>query len=148
MKDKHSFYLKIAELVAQQSYCERNKVGAVIVKNDNIISFGYNGTPRGFDNCCEITTRFIGDFSGKKEVRTKPEVLHAESNAILKCAKNGIASCGAILYLTTSPCFDCCKLIIQSGIIEVYYLTEYRDLSGIKILNDAQINCTKYSYQS
>ena len=115
-------YIKIAKEIATCSKAERKKVGAIIVKNDNIISIGYNGTPSGWDNKCE------------KNNETIKEVLHAESNAILKCARDGSNCNGSILYLTLSPCFECAKLILQSGIKEVYYLEEYRNIDGLDFL--------------
>jgi dCMP deaminase len=113
-------YLNIAKEVAKLSRCGRAKVGAVIVKDKNIISYGYNGTPCGFCNNCE-----------DKDGNTKNEVIHAEANAILKA---GINAVGADLYLTLSPCIDCCKLIKQSGIKKVYFIKTYRDISGLKKL--------------
>ena len=115
--------MKVAYQFAELSYAERKKVGAIIVKNKQIISFGYNGTPNGFDNCCEADKN-----------TTKKEVLHAESNAISKVAQSTISSSGATLYVTMSPCFDCSKLIIQSGIKKVYYCETYRDMTGIELL--------------
>ena len=120
-------YMEVAYQFAKCSYAERRQVGAVIVKDGAIISFGYNGTPNGFDNCCEV------------DDTTKREVLHAESNAISKVAQSTISSTGATLYVTTSPCFDCSKLIIQSGIKKVYWTEAYRDLSGIELLKKANI---------
>ena len=120
-------YMEVAYQFAKLSYAERRQVGAVIVKDGQIISFGYNGTPNGFDNCCEHNDT------------TKREVLHAESNAISKVAQSTISSTGATLYVTTSPCFDCSKLIIQSGIKKVYWTEAYRDLSGIELLKKANI---------
>ncbi|TCI94234.1 deoxycytidylate deaminase [Tenacibaculum sp. M341] len=121
-------YLKIAEEWAQLSHCERKKVGAIIVKDRMIISDGYNGTPTGFDNCCE-------DEDG----RTQWYVLHAEANAILKVA-NSTQSCkGATLYITLSPCRDCSKLIHQSGIKRVVYSNKYKDISGLKFLEKAGV---------
>ena len=119
--------MEVAYQFAKCSYAERRQVGAVIVKDGQIISFGYNGTPNGFDNCCEV------------DDTTKREVLHAESNAISKVAQSTISSTGATLYVTTSPCFDCSKLIIQSGIKKVYWTEAYRDLSGIELLKKANI---------
>lgn len=127
MTNPHDFYMSIASTVAQASHAVRNKVGAILVKDDNIISFGFNGTPRGFDNVCEI-----GDV-------TKPEVLHAESNAITKCAQSTGNAKGSILYVTVSPCFDCAKLIIQVGIKWVIYSEEYRNRSGSDLLAEAKI---------
>lgn len=124
---KHT-YMKVAYQFAELSYAERRKVGCIIVKNKQVISFGYNGTPNGFDNCCE------------HDNTTKPEVLHAESNAITKVAQSTIGCNGAVIYTTTAPCFHCAKLIIQSGIKKVYYSETYRDLGGIELLKKANIN--------
>lgn len=133
--DQHSkdlFYLGIAEKISEASYCQRNKVGAIIVKDDNIISFGYNGTIRGFDNNCEDHLNL-----------TTPWVLHAESNAITKCAKSNYSSNDACLYTTLSPCLDCAKIIIQSGINRVIYINDYRDQKGIELLQKAKIDVWK-----
>lgn len=115
-------YLNIAKEISSLSYCKRSKVGAVIVKDDNIISFGYNGTPAGIDNCCE------------REDVTVAEVIHAEMNAILKAAKSGYSVDNSTLYLTLSPCVDCAKLILQSGIKRVLYLETYRKTDGVDFL--------------
>lgn len=120
-------YMQNAYQYATLSYAERRKVGCVIVKDHQVISFGYNGTPHGFDNECEINDM------------TKPEVLHAESNAIMKVAKSTMSCEGAELYTTTCPCFGCAKLIIQAGIATVYYTEEYRDMSGVALLGKAGI---------
>jgi len=122
--DTNIMYMKIAYEIATQSYCERRQVGSVIVKNGQIISDGFNGTPSGFDNCCEIDPS-----------TTKPEVLHAEANALAKVGKSTNSSEGSTMYVTLSPCFECSKLLIQFGIEKVYYCEEYRDLSGIDLLN-------------
>jgi len=145
-------FMNIAKEVSKLSYCVRTKVGAVIVKDGNVISFGYNGMPSGMDNCCEkksymslSTAEWIDDSRdiltkedevGMYKLETKREVLHAESNAILKAAKTGVSTNGSTLYLTMSPCIDCSKLIIQSGIKRVVYLEEYRDISGLSFLKD------------
>lgn len=126
-KFDHS-YLQMAEVWAQNSYCKRRKVGALIVKDKMIISDGYNGTPSGFENVCE-------DEDGV----TKPYVLHAEANAITKVAKSGNSSAGATLYVTASPCMECSKLIIQSGITRVVYRDAYRLMDGIELLKRAGI---------
>lgn len=131
MKNKDLFYINIAKTVSEASYCQRKKVGAIIVKNDNIIAIGYNGTISRFDNICELDNG-----------QTKPDVLHAESNAIAKCAKSENNSSGATMYITLSPCYECSKIIIQSGIIKVVYLEQYRDTSGIDLLNKAGIIVT------
>lgn len=129
---KHKLYMDIAQTVSKSSYCKRTKVGCIIVKNDNIIGIGYNGTPSGFDNNCECDNV------------TKQEVLHAESNAIAKCAKSTISSLGSTMYCTLMPCYNCAKLIIQSGIKKVIYKEDYRDDSGIKLLTKANIEVLKY----
>jgi dCMP deaminase len=131
MQNKDLFYLNLAKQISTASYCKRKKVGALLVKDNNIISFGYNGTITGFDNTCECNNV------------TKPEVLHAESNAITKCAKSSLSSAGATLYLTLSPCYECSKLIIQAGISEVKYIENYSDLSGIDLLKKAGVHVTQ-----
>ena len=115
-----NIYLEIATTIAKLSRCNRAKVGAILVKDRNIISYGYNGTPSGFCNECE-------DDNGT----TKKEVLHAEANAIIKAGKEAN---GAELFLTLSPCIECCKLIKQSGILHVYFTQKYRDTSGLESL--------------
>lgn len=118
----------MAMIWAENSYCERRKVGALIVKDKMIISDGYNGTPSGFENVCE-------DEDGL----TKPYVLHAEANAITKIARSGNCSDGATLYVTTSPCIECSKLIIQAGIKRVVYREKYRVTDGLDLLNRAGV---------
>jgi dCMP deaminase len=136
MKISHSQYSKIAMIISLSSRAERNKVGAIVVsEDDNIIAVGYNGTPSGFDNACE-------DLNGK----TKREVLHAESNAIAKCARGISSTEGCTLYTTLSPCFDCAKMIIQCGIKRVFYLESYRDKSGIILLQEAGVECSQTYY--
>lgn len=132
MKDKHKFYMGLAYEISNASYAVKKKVGCVIVFQNNIISFGYNGTPAGFSNRCE-----------NPKGLTLPEVLHAESNAIAKCAQSTQSSTGADLYVTVSPCFECAKLIIQAGISSVFYLDYYHDLSGLELLTKAGINTEK-----
>lgn len=121
-------YIGMAIQWAELSHCERKKVGAIIVKDQMIISDGYNGTPAGFDNCCE-------DENGD----TNWYVLHAEANAILKVAKSTNNCKGATLYLTLSPCKDCSKLILQAGIRRVVYARGYKDCSGIDFLKESGI---------
>ncbi|MBQ8270225.1 MAG: dCMP deaminase family protein [Bacteroidaceae bacterium] len=116
-------YMRMAIIWAENSYCQRRKVGALIVKDKMIISDGYNGTPSGFENVCE-------DEDGL----TKPYVLHAEANAITKIARSNNNSEGATLYVTTSPCIECSKLIIQAGIKRVVYFNEYRITDGLDLL--------------
>jgi dCMP deaminase len=121
-------YLKMAIIWAQNSYCKRRKVGALLVKDKMIISDGYNGTPAGFENICEDENNL-----------TKPYVLHAEANAITKVAKSGNSSLGATLYVTSSPCLECAKLIIQAGIKRVIFTENYRLEDGINLLKRANI---------
>ncbi|MDR2585125.1 MAG: dCMP deaminase family protein [Prevotellaceae bacterium] len=121
-------YLEMAEVWAKNSYCIRRQVGALLVKDKMIISDGYNGTPSGFENVCE-------DEHGV----TKPYVLHAEANAITKVAKSGNSSDGATLYITSSPCMECAKLIIQAGIKRVVYCDSYHKADGVELLQRARI---------
>ncbi|MGE4287616.1 MAG: cytidine/deoxycytidylate deaminase family protein [Salinivirgaceae bacterium] len=121
-------YIKMALIWAENSYCERRKVGALLVKDRMIISDGYNGTPAGFENICE-------DENNK----TKPYVLHAEANAITKVARSNNSSEGATLYVTSSPCLECSKLIIQAGIKRVVFSDNYRLHDGINLLKKAGI---------
>lgn len=154
--------MQTAYQFAKLSYAKRRRVGCVIVKNKQIISFGYNGMPYGFDNNCEeleieeIKVDYTKDphvidileedgytctstCCSKSSLKTRREVLHAESNAIMKVAQSTIGSEGAELYVTTCPCFDCSKLIIQAGIKKVYYSEDYRDMSGIDLLKKANV---------
>lgn len=128
-QETHSLYIDIAKRVALCSKATRKKVGCVIVKDNNILSFGFNGTPKGTDNCCE-------DENGI----TKIEVLHAETNAISKALIQGTAIQGANIYITLSPCIDCAKILFQAGIKNVYYNEEYRDNTGIIFLKKMKIN--------
>lgn len=132
MKDKQDEldkrYLRMASIWAENSYCVRRQVGALIVKDKMIISDGYNGTPSGFENVCE-------DEQGV----TKPHVLHAEANAITKIARSGNNSDGATLYVTDSPCIECSKLIIQAGIRRVIFSRKYRLTEGLDLLKRAGI---------
>lgn len=121
-------YLRMAKIWAENSYCKRRQVGALVVKDQMIISDGYNGTPSGFENVCE-----------ENDV-TLPYVLHAEANAITKLARSSNNSDGATLYVTASPCIECSKLIIQAGIKRVVYSREYRLNDGIRLLQQAGIN--------
>ncbi|MCO5260970.1 MAG: dCMP deaminase family protein [Crocinitomicaceae bacterium] len=122
-------YLKMAKSWSELSHCTRKKVGAIIVKDDMIISDGYNGTPSGFDNCCE-----------GEDGNTLWYVLHAEANAILKVSKSTNNSKDATLYLTLSPCKDCSKLILQAGIKRVVFSDVYKDTSGVEFLKEAGID--------
>ena len=121
-------YLEMARIWAQNSYCQRRQVGALVVKEGMIISDGYNGTPSGFENVCEDENNI-----------TKPYVLHAEANAITKLARSNNNSEGATIYITASPCIECSKLIIQSGIRRVVYGEKYRLTDGIELLERAGI---------
>ena len=125
-------YLEMAHVWAKNSYCIRRQVGALIVKNKMIISDGYNGTPSGFENICE-------DENGK----TKAYVLHAEANALTKVAKSNNSSDEATLYVTSAPCIECSKLIIQAGIKRVVYSDDYRATEGLELLKRAEIEILK-----
>ena len=126
-------YLEMAEVWAKNSYCVRRQVGAILVKDKMIISDGYNGTPAGFENVCE-----------DEEGITKPYVLHAEANAITKVAKSSNSSAGSTLYITSSPCMECAKLIIQAGIVRVVYKDAYHKADGVALLARAGIDVTRY----
>jgi len=170
MKEKFiDAYMKTAEVFAGLSSARRLHVGAIVVKDDRIISIGYNGTPSGWDNNCEdkkYMDRDAGGWLSPDEIEfqwpnleqqypkesntwkryklvTKPEVLHAETNAIAKLAKNGDSSNGAVLFVTHAPCLDCAKLVYQSGINSVYYRNAYRDESGIQFLEKAGVSVKK-----
>ncbi len=125
-------YLRMASIWAENSYCVRRKVGALIVKDKMIISDGFNGTPSGFENVCE-------DENGL----TKPYVLHAEANAITKVARSNNSSEGATLYITDAPCIECAKLIIQAGIKRIVYSKSYRIDDGLNLLKRAGIECVR-----
>jgi len=124
-------YMDVAERFAQLSSAKRLNVGAIVVKDDRIISIGYNGMPSGWDNVCE------------HEDKTKPEVLHAESNAIAKLAKSSESGNGASIFVTHAPCIDCAKLIYQSGIAAVYYKNDYRSIQGIEFLVKSNVRIVK-----
>ncbi len=124
-------YLKMALEWSKLSHCVRKKVGAIIVKNGMIVSDGYNGMPSGLNNCCETNDE------------TNWNVIHAEANAILKCARHGQSCDGSTLYQTHSPCKDCSKLILQSGIKRLVYIEDYKDLSGIEFLRAAGIEINR-----
>ena len=168
MRNFDSVYLKIAEIWAQNSFARRAKVGAIIVKDNRIISDGFNGTPIGFDNTCEeyhchllqdnvvecpVSTGitivnklkenthacYVCSGCNCSEMVTKKEVLHAEANAIMKLCQSTQSSEGATMYITLSPCFNCSKLIIQAGIKRVVYKEQYRETAGLELLKDAGI---------
>ena len=134
----HKYYMALAYETSKLSYAQRNQVGSVLVKNNSIIAQGFNGTPTGMDNICEIENE-DGTLS------TKKEVIHSELNCITKCAKAGISTEGATLYVTLGCCINCALLLIQSGIKKVIYDNEYRDSSGIDLLK--QIGIEVYSME-
>jgi dCMP deaminase len=124
-------YMKTAETFAELSHARRLHVGAIVVKDDRIISIGYNGMPAGWDNNCEDT---VWHSDRERTLKSKPEVLHAETNAIAKLAKSTESGDGAVLFVTHSPCLDCAKLIFQSGIRSVFYRNSYRNTDGTTFL--------------
>ena len=167
MKEKlKQAYMKTAETFAELSHARRLHVGAIVVKDDRIISIGYNGMPAGWDNDCEekVWDTGAGGWLGPEEfdenypfeawhedaqrnvryrLKTKPEVLHAETNAIAKLAKSNESGMGATMFITHAPCLDCAKLIYQSGISSVLYRNSYRDTSGVEFLEKSKINVEK-----
>lgn len=148
MKPKfQKLYMDWAHRAAELSYAKRLQVGAVVVKDDTVISYGYNGMPAGWDNNCEDeTVEIYSGYEGaihQTVLKTKPEVLHAESNAIAKLAKSHNSGLGADLFVTHSPCIECAKLIFQSGIGRVFYSESYRDDSGIRFLEQSGVKVTK-----
>jgi len=148
-------YADLVNRIALNSDCIRLQVGALIVKNDNILSFGWNGSPSGWDNCCEKKVYASGggwldvddieamfpytDDTNRYKLVTLPEVLHAESNCLSKLAKSHESSNGAAMFLTHQPCLHCAKMIYQAGITHVYYLNEYRDNAGVEFLNECDV---------
>ena len=149
MKPKfQKLYNNIAHEVAKMSHARRLQVGAVIVKDDRVISMGYNGMPAGWDNNCDSEeTEFnlvTKTRTGTGKLTTRPEVLHAESNAIAKLAKSNDSGDGADIFVTHAPCMECSKLIFQSGISRVYYSQDYRDDSGIKFLKQSGVEVVKH----
>ncbi|MFI3287572.1 MAG: dCMP deaminase family protein [Rikenellaceae bacterium] len=131
-------YMAMARIWAENSYCVRRKVGALMVKDKTIISDGYNGTPSGFENVCEW----------ESDGKTKPYVLHAEANAITKVAKSSNSSMGSTLYITASPCMECAKLIIQAGIARVVYADPYTHSEGLELLQRANIEVVQVEEKS
>ena len=141
MKEKFvDAYMDVADRFSRLSSAKRLQVGAIVVKDDRIISIGYNGMPSGWDNNCEDVVQHSDDTTSLK---TKPEVLHAESNAIAKLARSSESGDGATLFVTHQPCMECAKLIYQSGIKEVYYAHPYRLNDGLDFLQKSKINVTK-----
>ena len=174
MKQKFiNYFMDVAERTSQLSHAIRLQVGAIIVKDDRIISIGYNGMPSGWDNNCEdkvwgtsaggwlspeeIEERFpfegtyldssLNEIKSRYGLKTKPEVLHAETNAIAKLAKSNESGVGATLFITHAPCLDCAKLIFQSGISSVLYRDAYRSDAGITFLHKSGVNVTQHSVQ-
>ena len=133
-------YLAMAKEWSKMSHAKRKKVGCLIVKDEQIISDGYNGTPSGFNNECEHDSY----KNGLPILITKPEVLHAESNALMKLARSTNSSEGATIYCTYSPCFDCAKLIVQSGVKRFVYKETYRNIEGLNLLKKAGVEIVNY----
>lgn len=147
MKDKFKqLYIDIAHRVAELSHARRLHVGAIVVKDDRIISMGYNGMPAGWDNDCEDIVELHED--GGHILKTRPEVLHAETNAIAKLARSTESGLGADIFITHAPCLDCAKLIYQSGIRTVYYGSAYRSTDGVDFLSKSGINVEQINVQS
>lgn len=143
MKQKFvDLYMDWADRTAQLSHAIRRQVGAVIVKDDCVISYGYNGMPAGWDNNCE---NIVGYTKGEPVLKTKPEVLHAESNAIAKLARSSQGGRDASIFITTAPCLDCAKLIYQSGISSVYYRDSYRNMDGLEFLKKSGVDIINVS---
>jgi dCMP deaminase len=139
-------FMKTAEVFSELSSARRLHVGAIVVKDDRIISIGYNGMPSGWDNNCE--EEVVDSYSSRiptVTLKSKPEVLHAETNAIAKLAKSTESGDGATMFITHAPCMDCAKLIYQSGITSVYYRNSYRDQSGLDFLKTAKVDVQQIS---
>lgn len=144
-------HIKVAEIYAGLSTARRLKVGAIVVKDDRIISIGYNGTPPGWDNNCEDvyhTSPWPDELQGGEGItfsmKTKPEVIHAEANAIAKLAKSAESGFGSTMFITHAPCMECAKLIFTAGVKNVFYKNEYRDTSGVSFLKKCNVEVTKY----
>ena len=144
MKPKFiDYYMKIADVTAGLSYAKRLHVGAVIVRDNQILATGYNGMPSGWENVCETETYDADGFH--ITLKTKPEVLHAETNAIAKVAQSTESSAGSTLFCTHAPCIECAKLIYQSGIKTVYYKDEYRSDAGLNFLKLSGVNVHQHT---
>jgi dCMP deaminase len=142
MKSKFvAAYMDVAQRFADLSSAVRLKVGAIIVKDDRIVSIGYNGMPSGWDNCCEDQVWNVHD--GSCELKTKPEVLHAEMNALMKLARSNESGDGAAMFVTHAPCIDCAKGIYQAGVVEVYYKYSYRNTAGLDFLQKCNLKTVK-----
>ena len=137
-------YMQTAEVFAELSHARRLHVGSIIVKDDRIISIGYNGMPAGWDNNCEDVVQHSDDTT---TLKTKPEVLHAETNAIAKLAKSTESGLDATMFITHAPCLDCAKLIFQSGISSVFYRNSYRSEDGVQFLKQSGIKVQKIDTQ-
>ena len=135
-------YMDVAESFAKLSSAVRLQVGAIVVKDDRIISIGYNGMPSGWDNCCEEVVP-PNEWVEFEQLKTKPEVLHAEMNALMKLAKSSESGNNAAIFITHSPCIDCAKGIYQAGIKEVYYKNDYHSSQGIEFLEKCELKITK-----
>jgi dCMP deaminase len=144
MKQKYiNAHMKVAETYASLSSAKRLQVGAIVVKDNRVISIGYNGMPSGWDNNCEDVIGHVLDGSGylvETRLKSKPEVLHAETNAIAKLARSNESGLGAAMFVTHAPCLDCAKLIYQAGISKVYYRNIYRESFGIDFLEKSNID--------
>jgi len=148
MKQKFvDYYMKVAELTSTLSYAKRLQVGSVIVKGNKILATGYNGMPSGWDNTCETTEIVELDEKFIKQLVTKQEVLHSETNAIAKVSASTESSEGATMFCTHAPCINCAKLIYQSGINNLYYRDTYRDTAGITFLESSGVSVIKYESQ-
>ena len=133
--------MKVADICAKNSKAKRLNVGAILVKNQQIISDGFNGTPNGFENDCEIEST---DSDGNKILVTKPYVLHAESNCLMKSLRHGISTVGSTIYVTHAPCVECSKLIIQAGVERVVYHEPYKSEDGLNILKKAKLKVEQF----
>ena len=148
MKQKFiDYYMKVAELTSTLSYAKRLQVGSVIVKGNKILATGYNGMPSGWDNECETTEIVELDEKFIKQLVTKQEVLHSETNAIAKVSASTESSEGSTMFCTHAPCMNCAKLIYQSGINNLIYRDTYRDESGLEFLKKSGVSVTKYESQ-
>jgi dCMP deaminase len=137
-------FMKTAEIFADLSYAKRLHVGAIIVKEDRIISIGYNGMPTGWNNNCEDIISTVWEEPDLHNLKTKPEVIHAESNAITKLAKSTESGDGATMFITHAPCLECAKLVYQSGITSVFYRNSYRSNDGIEFLQKCGVEVIRH----
>lgn len=136
-------FKEITNVIAKTSSARRLKVGAIAVKDGRILSMGYNGTPAGMDNNCEDVVADTYYNDGSTTLKTRPEVIHAEMNLILKMARDGEAAKGADMFITHSPCFECAKAIMSAGFLNIFYETDYRNDDGIKMLGNNGVNVVK-----